>query len=70
MKQAQLLEKYKLISSHTCRRLFCTNAYLNGIDVQLIMKISGHKSEKAFRRYLKISNHEAAQKLKEAWGLD
>jgi hypothetical protein len=34
------------------------------------MKISGHKSEKAFRRYLKISNYEAAQKLKEAWGLD
>lgn len=70
IKEAQLLEKYKLISSHTCRRSFCTNAYLSGIDVQLIMKISGHKSEKAFRRYLKISNYEAAQKLKEAWGLD
>ena len=69
IKEAQLLEKYKLISSHTCRRSFCTNAYLDGIDVQLIMKISGHKSEKAFRRYLKISNYEAAQKLKEAWGL-
>lgn len=70
IKEAQLLEKYKLISSHTCRRSFCTNAYLDGIDVQLIMKISGHRSEKAFRRYLKISNYEAAQKLKEAWGLD
>ena len=69
IKEAQLLQKYKLISSHTCRRSFCTNAYLNGIDVQLIMKISGHKSEKAFRRYLKISNYEAAQKLKEAWGI-
>ncbi len=69
IKEAQLLEKFKLISSHTCRRSFCTNAYLNGIDVQLIMKISGHKSEKAFRRYLKISNYEAAQKLKEAWGI-
>nr|WP_299215050.1 site-specific integrase [uncultured Allomuricauda sp.] len=70
IKESQILEKYKLISSHTCRRSFCTNAYLNGIDVQLIMKISGHKTEKAFRRYLKISNYEAAQKLKEAWGLD
>jgi integrase len=69
IKESQLLEKYKLISSHTCRRSFCTNAYLNGIDVQLIMKISGHKTEKAFRRYLKISNYEAAQKLKEAWGI-
>jgi len=62
-------KKYDLISSHTCRRSFCTNAYLEGIDVQLIMKISGHKTEKAFKRYLKLSSLEAALKLKEAWGI-
>lgn len=70
IKEAQFLEKYKLISSHTCRGSFCTKAYLNGIEVPLIMKISGLKSEKAFRRYLKISNYETAQKPKEAWGLN
>lgn len=62
-------EKFNLISSHTCRRSFCTNAYLEGIDVQLIMKISGHKTERAFKRYLKLSSLEAALKLKEAWGI-
>ena len=61
--------KFNLISSHTCRRSFCTNAYLEGIDVQLIMKISGHKSESAFKRYLKLSSLEAALKLKDAWGI-
>ena len=69
LRDSKVLEKHKLISSHTCRRSFCTNAYLDGVDVQLIMKISGHKTEKAFRRYLKISNYEAAQKIKEAWGI-
>lgn len=68
-RESKLYNKYDLISSHTCRRSFCTNAYLDGIDVQLIMKISGHKTEKAFRRYLKISNLEAAMKLKAAWGI-
>lgn len=62
-------KKFELIGSHTCRRSFCTNAYLEGIDTQLIMKISGHKTEKAFKRYLKLSNYEAALKMKEAWGI-
>jgi integrase len=69
VKDVKTFKKYKLISSHTCRRSFCTNAYLTGIDIQLIMKISGHKTEKAFRRYLKLSSLEAALKLKEAWGM-
>lgn len=62
-------KKFELISSHTCRRSFCTNAYLDGIDAHLIMQISGHKTEKAFKRYLKLSSYEAAQKMKEAWGI-
>lgn len=62
-------KKFELISSHTCRRSFCTNAYLEGIDTHLIMQISGHKTEKAFKRYLKLSSYEAAQKMKEAWGI-
>lgn len=60
-------KKFELISSHTCRRSFCTNEYLDGTPVHLIMKISGHKTEKSFMRYLKISEYEAALKMKEAW---
>lgn len=68
-KQVTTFKKFKLISSHTCRRSFCTNAYLEGIDTHLIMQISGHKTEKAFKRYLKLSSYEAALKMKEAWGI-
>ncbi len=59
--------KYEWITSHTCRRSFCTNEFLAGTPVELIMKISGHKSLKDFYRYIKISPEEAAERIKEIW---
>jgi site-specific recombinase XerD len=59
--------KYQWITSHTCRRSFCTNEFLAGTPVELIMKISGHKSLRDFYRYIRISPEEAAQKIKELW---
>lgn len=45
--------KWKYISTHTCRRGFCTNAYNAGMPPHHIMVISGHKSEKVFYNYIK-----------------
>jgi integrase len=59
--------KYAWITSHTCRRSFCTNEFLAGTPVDLIMKISGHKSLRDFYRYIRISQEEAGQKIKELW---
>ena len=55
------------ITSHTCRRSFCTNEFLAGTPVSLIMKISGHKSEKDFYKYIRISPEAAAYKIKDIW---
>ncbi|MEP7376803.1 MAG: site-specific integrase [Chitinophagaceae bacterium] len=59
--------KYQWITSHTCRRSFCTNEFLAGTPVELIMKISGHKSLKDFYRYIKIAPEQAGQRIKELW---
>lgn len=59
--------KYAWITSHTCRRSFCTNEFLAGTPVELIMKISGHKSLRDFYKYIRISPEEAGQKIKEIW---
>jgi integrase len=59
--------KYEWITSHTARRSFCTNEFLAGTPVKLIMKISGHKKETHFYKYIRISPEEAAQKIKELW---
>lgn len=61
--------KYLWITSHTCRRSFCTNEFLADTPVELIMKISGHKSLRDFYKYIRISPEEAGQKIKEIWQL-
>ena len=58
--------KYELISSHVCRRSFATNLY-GKIDSMTIMKITGHKTEKEFLKYIKITPRQYAEKLKEFW---
>lgn len=57
------LEKWQAISSHTARRSFATNAYLAGIPVFRIMLITGHRTEEAFFRYIRISKAENAREL-------
>lgn len=47
--------KYAWVTSHTCRRSFCTNEFLSGTPVELIIKISGHKSVKDFYKYIRIT---------------
>lgn len=55
------------ITSHTGRRSFCTNEFLAGTPVKIIMQISGHKREKDFYRYIKVSPEQAAEVIKQIW---
>ncbi|HEY4288706.1 MAG TPA: site-specific integrase [Puia sp.] len=59
--------KYDWVMSHTCRRSFCTNEFLDGTPITLIMAVSGHKTEKAFRKYIKADNLEKAQMIRKLW---
>lgn len=49
-------------SPHEARRSCVTNLYISGMPVQLIMKISGHSTEAAFMKYLKL-DLETSRKL-------
>lgn len=55
--------KYKLVSSHTARRSFATNAYKAGVPTIAIMKITGHTKESTFLKYIKVSAQENAEML-------
>jgi integrase len=50
------IKNYEKVSTHTARRSFATNAVLAGIDITYIMKITGHSTEKEFRKYVKIDD--------------
>lgn len=56
-------KKHKLVTCHTARRSFATNMFLSGIPTISIMKITGHRTEKSFLRYIRISQEENANKL-------
>ena len=56
-------ELYSLISSHTARRSFATNYYLQGFPTLDLMKITGHKTEKSFLKYIRVSKLDTAMRL-------
>lgn len=62
---SQMMNKFDLIRNHTARRSFCTNAYRSGMSTLDIMTISGHKSEKTFLNYIKITAEDRAIKISE-----
>ena len=56
--------RYELVSSHTARRSGITNLYLSGsFDNFQMMSISGHKDEKTFSDYIKLSSDEVADTI-------
>ncbi|KAA0990482.1 site-specific integrase [Dyadobacter aurulentus] len=57
------VEKHKVISTHTARRSFATNAYLASVPTIDIMRITGHKTELAFMKYIKVSGEETAMRM-------
>lgn len=54
-----------MVSSHTARRSFATNAYTSGINIASIMAVTGHSTERMFRRYLKLGTEDRAMKAAE-----
>lgn len=53
--------KCEFVSSHTARRSFATNAYKAGVPTLAIMAITGHRTEKVFLKYIRVSKEEHAK---------
>lgn len=66
-KELDIFPKHKLITSHTCRRSFATNLFLEGFEAAIIMKATGHKNTSQFLQYIKASQDEHVKKLSEYW---
>lgn len=60
-------KKWQLVSSHTGRRSFATNLYKSGFPSISIMHITGHKTEAAFLKYIKVTPEEHARLLMKHW---
>ncbi|MGH2612096.1 MAG: site-specific integrase, partial [Rhabdochlamydiaceae bacterium] len=67
MKLTTNYQKWQIVSTHTGRRTFATNAYLQGVPTVTIMAVTGHKTEKAFLKYIKVTPKEHAKIMAGIW---
>lgn len=66
-KIVETFEKYELISTHTARRSFATNQYLSNFPIISLMAITGHRTEKSFLKYIKVTKEQHAKLLQSHW---
>ncbi|MDO6392085.1 site-specific integrase [Pontibacter sp. BT731] len=59
--------KYKFLGTHTARRTFCTISLKKGMLPEIVMKISGHKDYRTFRRYIDLDNNVVDIAMNSAW---
>lgn len=64
--KVDMYKKYLLVSSHICRRSFATNLYGN-VPNSVIQAVGGWASEKMMLNYIKKTNREHAEVLKNTW---
>lgn len=60
-------QKWELLTCHTARRTFATLEFLAKTPTITIMAITGHKTEKSFLKYIKVTDREHANILQESW---
>ena len=65
-KERGIYPKWKLISSHTCRRSFITN-HLNVFPDKAIMTITTHSSPEQLHKYNKKTTEEYLEQIREHW---
>lgn len=63
LRMTRTAHKWELVTTHTARRSFATNAFLAGVPTLEIMKMTGHKTETSFMKYIKVSGEETALRL-------
>jgi len=59
--------KFKLITTHTARRTFVTISLEKGMRPEMVMAITGHKSYKNFKKYIKLTDKVKKIELKRIW---
>lgn len=58
------LEKWELLTTHTGRRTFTTLSLFKGINPELVKKITGHKTDREFKKYQKFNDEQLMQSMK------
>ena len=67
VRKVEFVPKWKLVSSHICRRSFASRLYRLGLNPQIIMKLTGHRQLSTFMNYIVVSNEDVFAAVKNIW---
>jgi integrase len=59
--------KFEFITTHTARKTFCTNSLILGMQERTVRTITGHKTERSFRKYVKIADNQTKKQMEDTW---
>lgn len=62
------LPKYKLITTHTARKTFITTSLVLGMSEVSVKKISNHKKDEHFRKYVNVAQTYLNEEMDKGWG--
>lgn len=62
--QDTIVPKFKKLTVHTSRKSYATNVFLLGAEPIDIMKITGHKTEREFMKYIKMTKKSSADRIR------
>jgi integrase len=62
--------KYEFITTHCARRTFVTLSLEAGVRPELVMSVTGHKSYKTFKKYIKITDKVVENEFQRIWKRD
>lgn len=65
---ATTYSKHELVTTHTGRRTFVTLSLEGGLSWETIMKATGHKDFKSFRRYIQVTPERLLADFARVWG--
>lgn len=65
LRYEKTFSKWELITTYTARRSASTNLFLAGFEHILIMKITDHRTESSFLKYIRMSKEDNAYKMAE-----
>jgi site-specific recombinase XerD len=59
--------KFNFLSTHTARRTFVTLSLEKGIRAEVVMAMTGHKSYRTFKKYIKITDKVMQTEMNRVW---
>lgn len=68
VKKSEMFKKWQVLSIHSGRKTFITDALSRGIAPQDVMSISGHSQWKSFRRYYEVTDQRKMAFMEKAYG--